>query len=387
MRLVVFSHKFCSESTESASGYVTDGGFPFQIRALSQLFDATTLVVPCLPFWKQAGGIPLTGKNLSVAPLTNPIGSRLSRKLHLPLWFLRNGRIILESILRADAVHSPIPGDIGTIGAFLAFLFRKPLFVRYCANWHMPKTSSDLFRKWSINRIAGGRNVVLATGGDDHPPSQRNPNVKWIFSTSLTQGELKEYAKVREIPPQDRVRLIIVGRQEKVKRTDVVIKSLPLLLKEFPGITLDVVGEGSALNEFKSLVSASGLDGNVIFRGRVNHDQVIHLLQRSDVFCFPTTSEGFPKSVLEALACGLAVITTRVSVLPQLINRGCGILIDEATPENMARAVKQTLADPQRYRDMSTKAVETAARYSLEHWRDTIGAMLQEAWGPLKSDA
>jgi glycosyltransferase involved in cell wall biosynthesis len=89
--------------------------------------------------------------------------------------------------------------------------------------------------------------------------------------------------------------------------------------------------------------------------------------------------------VLEALACGLPVVTTRVSVLPLLIGQGCGVLLNEATPGATAAAIRTCLSDPLRYEAMSQQAVKTAQSYSLESWRDTIGDLLQAEWGALRS--
>lgn len=226
---------------------------------------------------------------------------------------------------------------------------------------------------------------MLATGGQSGPPSTRNPNVRWIFSTSLTRHDLKRYAMQRKAPLPDQGRLIIVCRQIEAKGTGVVIKSLPGILKVRPHVSLDIVGEGGALERFKQVAMQLGVSENVTFHGRVDHRVVMRLLQQADLFCYPTaSSEGFPKVVLEALASGLPVITTRVSVLPQLINNECGILLEEGTPASLARAVLQGLSDPDRYRRMSRQAQETARQYSLERWRDTIGARLQAAWGPLR---
>src|SRR5882724_10538724 len=121
MRLVVVSHKVCWVSHSSSSGFASDGGFPFQIKALSELFDATTLVVPCAKPVSQVGEIPLEGHKLSIAPLSVPMGRGLGRKLGLVFWLLRNFPVIFRELLRADAVHAPIPGDVGTIGMLLAF--------------------------------------------------------------------------------------------------------------------------------------------------------------------------------------------------------------------------------------------------------------------------
>jgi glycosyltransferase involved in cell wall biosynthesis len=385
VKLVVFSHKPCWRCAASPSGFATNGGFPFQMQAIAELFDQTTLVVPCYPIASQAGEIPLAGSRLRIAPLHPPMGTGARRKALFPLWLLRNSARLLREFFAADAVHAPIPGDVGTVGMVLALLFRKPLCVRHCGNWFIQETPAERFWKWFMERFGGGRNVMLATGGAPEPPSAQNPAVRWIFSTSLTERQLKTSAALRQAPEPGRARLIIVCRQEKRKGTGVVIESLPLLLKDLPNVTLDVVGGGSALASFRELAAQLGVKDRVRFHGPVGHEQVIQILREADLFCYPTTaSEGFPKSVLEALACGLPVMTTRVSVLPTLLSNGCGALIDEPTPTAMAKAVREIATDPKRYLVMSSTALETARQFSMERWRDTIGEQLRSAWGTLR---
>ncbi len=332
--------------------------------------------------------MPLTGHRLAVAAVSEPGGTGVGRKLGLAIWLIVNSRVLIREILRADAVHVPIPGDIGTLGMLLAFLLRKPLFVRHCGNWFIQKTAAEQFWKWFMERFAGGKNVMLVTGGATEPPSPRNPNLHWIFSTSLTRHEL-ETCFTRRLPlSSERRRLIIVCRQDREKGAGIVIKSLPVILKYFPNITLDVVGDGGALDEFKALANELQVEQQITFHGKVNHAKVLGLLQQADLFCYPTkASEGFPKVVLEALACGLPVITTRVSVLPQLIRNGSGVLLEEATPEALSEAVINCLNGTNDYAMMSTAAVKTAQSYSLEGWREAIGERLNKAWGKLQTDA
>jgi len=387
MRLVVFSHKLCWPSESSPSRYATDGGFPMQMAALSELFESTTLVVPCDAAGNRAGEIPIEGRNIVISPLSNPSGIGLRRKLRIPFWLLRNSPTLIREVFRADAIHTPIPGDIGTIGMILAFLLRKPLFIRHCGNWFLPKTTAEFFWKWFMERFAGDRNVFLATGGAVEPPSQRNGAIRWIFSTSLKEEELLRCRRRTSQSPGDDLRLIIACRQEKEKGTGIVIESLPMIAEKFPKVTLDVVGDGAALGEWKRMAQSLGVSDRIIFHGKVDHENVIRLLQQAHLFCYPTTSsEGFPKVVLEALACGLPVVTTRVSVLPQLIGSGCGLLIDEVSAREVAQAVEDILLEDGRYVTMSAQAVETAGHYSLERWRDTIGELLRRAWGLVHSN-
>jgi hypothetical protein len=134
MKLVIVSHKQCWVDSASPTGYGTVGGFPIQMKTISELFDESTLVVPVSNTNRSSGAIPLTGHQLSVRPLDMPTGTRLWRKIALLPWLPQNLPIIWRAVREADAVHTPIPGDIGTIGAFLAFVLQKPLFARYCQN-------------------------------------------------------------------------------------------------------------------------------------------------------------------------------------------------------------------------------------------------------------
>ena len=80
MRLTIFSHKPCWVSPGSPTRFATDGGFPFQMQALSELFDETKLLVPVKVPYSVKGEIPLAGRNLTVVPLTSRSGSGLASK-------------------------------------------------------------------------------------------------------------------------------------------------------------------------------------------------------------------------------------------------------------------------------------------------------------------
>jgi len=381
-RLAVFSHKPCWRSGTSPTGFATDGGFPFQMGALAEVFGETRLLVPVAASGKTGGETPLAGPGLRVVPLAPPRGRGIWRKLSMVFWVVRNLPVLIGETIRADAVHAPVPGDVGTIGMLLGFAFGKPLLVRHCGNWVNERTVAERFWKWFMERFAGGRNVMLATGGGPDPPSARNPNVSWIFSTSLRDEYLHgNRGRCERTEPSPR--LIIVCRQERAKGAGVVIEALQILAAEIPGIHLDVVGGGSALKDLIALADRAGVAGRVTFHGPVGHRRVLELLRQAGLFCFPTTSsEGFPKAVLEAMACGLPVVTTPVSVLPQLLAGGGGALVDKASPDAVADAIRYCLADTERYREMSRQALQTAAGYSLERWRDTIAALVTKSWKP-----
>lgn len=381
MQLLVISHKPCWSSSGSPSGYSTDGGFPAQIEAVSNLFSRTRVAVPVVVHPPGKGESPVKGVGLSVVPLTEPSGLAWRRKLGMPAWLARNVRTLWFEARKADAIYALIPGDIGLIGLMIGLLQGKPIFARYCGDWRDMKTPYQSFTRWLMERSAGGRNVMLATGGDSAPPSPRFPNVRWIFSTSLWRSDLERCASAasRNNSP---LRLINSCRQEPYKRTELVIQSMPLLLRRFPEVTFDIVGDGKSIPALREMADNLGLLARVRFHGHVSQSAVIPLLQKATVFCYPTATEGFPKAVLEALACGLPVVTTPVSVLPLLVQDGvAGVVLQDPSPASIAAAIERCAGDPEVYERMSAAASGIAVRYSLEEWNAEVGRLLAAAWG------
>ncbi|MFM8395385.1 MAG: glycosyltransferase [Acidobacteriota bacterium] len=377
-RLVVVSHKPCWRDEASPSGYATSGGFPFQMRALAGLFETTEVLVPIIDR-PAGGGIPLTAPGLRIVPLRPPPGVGLWRKLAFPFWLLPHLWRLAARISRAELVHTPIPGDIGTIGLLLALLFRRPLFVRYCGNWAVQRTIAERFWRWLMESRAGGRNVMMATGGGSARPSPRNPHLTWIFSTSLSAAEIAACRMIRPAPSTN-PRLITVARLEKSKGIDRLIRALQKLRRSFPGISLDVVGDGAQFAALRELAVRAGVGNQVRFHGQLDHLGVRQLLREADLFSLLSASEGFPKAVHEALAAGLPVVATSVSVLPQLVGNEAGRLVDlKATDDEIAAAIEFCLADQDRYAVLAATATARAADYSLERWQETIRKRLAES--------
>jgi len=386
MTLTVIWHKIFWPSSRSPTGFAGHGGLVRQIEALSQLFDAIRIVGPCSESGDRQGERAFAGHNVAVAPLTALPRSPWLTWLVLPLWLVRNGYALTREILRADAVSPSLPSPVGVLGLLLAVALRKPLLMRPMNNWAEPRLLWRLERAL-LERIAGGRNVVFATGHSADPPSKRNPAIRWMFSTTVSESELAHQEIPRSLVP-GRARLIIVGRQLETDGTRVVLMAMHRLAQEFPHMTLDVVGHGPGLSNIKQMTVELGLAARVTLHGAATHERVLELLRLADLFCLPTAeTDSVRQAVLEALACGLPVVTAPVSSLPMLTGHDCGIMLEGRTPEALAGAVRICLTDPERYSLMSMNAVRTAKAYTLERWRDTIRAALEQAWGPLQSEA
>jgi len=89
----------------------------------------------------------------------------------------------------------------------------------------------------------------------------------------------------------------------------------------------------------------------VIFTGFVNDDEVVHLLNVAQALVLPSMAEGFGLPAVEGAACGVPIIATRNSPLPDLLKDG-GIFIDPNAPAELTNALSIMLSDPARRNEM-----------------------------------
>lgn len=161
-----------------------------------------------------------------------------------------------------------------------------------------------------------------------------------------------------------------VGSLIPLKGWDTVIEAVPIILEQVPNIIWLIIGEGRNFPEFRgdyyrALCKELHLEHVIKFAGRVGN--VENYLRSTDLFVHNSQSEGLPLVILEAMAAGLPVISTRVGGIPELISHGQnGILIDPDSPQELSTTVVRLLKDPEQLQLLGSKALETAREYSVE---------------------
>ena len=383
MKLLVFSHKICWKSTDSPTGWATDGGFAMHMDAIASKFEEVKIIT-AVEARRPSGEVFFRAKNTSFEPLKEWVdpSNALRVKLVAPFWLLRYSFTFIRLILRYDAIHIPLPSHIGLFGFVISLLLGKKIFVRHCGNWLAPATFTEKLIKWLMIKTGGGKRVYFATGGASTPPSIENNTIDWIFSSSMWENELQHKPETRNLEADRPIKLIHVARQEIEKGAIVVIEALPDLLEKYPQLHLTVVGVGLALPLLQKRVNELKLDAHVHFTGKLNHDGVLISLSKSDIFCYPTTaSEGFPKVVLEAMSLGLPIVTNPISILASLIpDTGSGLLMEESTSACFCSKLELILSDAKLYKTLSTNGMKHAPKYTLEGWANTIYSALNKSW-------
>jgi len=124
------------------------------------------------------------------------------------------------------------------------------------------------------------------------------------------------------------------------------------VVKRLPQARLLLVGEGPERAKVEQLASENGLERNVQFLGL--RTDIPQLLAAADLFLLTSISEGIPVTLIEAMAAGLPIVSTRVGGVPEIVIEGeTGVLAEAGDDAGLAEQVVQMASQPQQRTRMS----------------------------------
>ncbi len=218
----------------------------------------------------------------------------------------------------------------------------------------------------------------LAEYNFDLPGTQLIPNGVDIshFTPAPADPTLDERAEV----------VICVSGMRYEKGIDVLLHAWRLVHQQAPQARLIIVGRGSLQAQLEQMAEVLGIAESVEFTG-VQSD-VRGQLYRGSIAVLPSRWEGMPNAVLEAMACGMPCVATRVSGSEDIIQHGVnGLLVESEDYEGMAQALLTLLRDPLLVQKYGRAARETIERhYSLEQVMDRYVDLYQSITNHLYQD-
>ncbi|MDP4020671.1 MAG: glycosyltransferase family 4 protein [Candidatus Adlerbacteria bacterium] len=148
--------------------------------------------------------------------------------------------------------------------------------------------------------------------------------------------------------------LVNTARLEYQKANDMVIRALAMLPAH---IKFLLVGEGSEEQMLKDLAKELELQDRVLFVGYVDRSEVTFYRKAADIFVGPSRSEGLGNAFLSAMASRLPVIATAEGGLADfMVDRQTGWVVKKDNPEEIARAVEDILAQPEKVKEITERA-------------------------------
>jgi glycosyltransferase involved in cell wall biosynthesis len=140
--------------------------------------------------------------------------------------------------------------------------------------------------------------------------------------------------------------VVVVAGLNNQKGHEYLFRSVPIILRKIPETRFVLVGDGHLREYLEELASSLGITNAITFLGF--RSDVADIVRASDLFVLPSIFEGLPLSLIEAMACGKAVVATNVDGTADVVVDGVtGYLVPPRDPEQLAQKIIELLENPE----------------------------------------
>ncbi|MBV5329438.1 MAG: glycosyltransferase family 4 protein [Chlorobium sp.] len=170
--------------------------------------------------------------------------------------------------------------------------------------------------------------------------------------------------------------LLTLGRLDSLERAkgfDEVMDVLPQLANEFPNILYLIAGAGRDKNRLEQKVKSLGIEDLVVFTGFVAEAEKTDHYRVADVYVMPSRGEGFGIVLLEAMACGVPTIASKVDGSREALRDGLlGILVDPDNPTELIAGIREALRMPRQIPDGLEHFSDKSFQLRVHQFLDTL---------------
>ncbi len=197
--------------------------------------------------------------------------------------------------------------------------------------------------------------------------------------------EVQEVIKKYRMEGEEK-KILFVGRLEKEKNINVLIKALKLINKKMAA-KLFLCGFGSEENRLKELARRSGLEGKVLFLGRVPDEDLRKIYNGVNLFATASTVELQSLVVMEAMASGLPVVSSESMALPELVVDGVnGFAFPPGDSQIAADRIMKILSNPELAKQMGQRSLEFIQNHDFEKTLDAYERLYSQQAGDKKKN-
>ena len=237
-------------------------------------------------------------------------------------WFKKIRGILQKENPDIINIHTPVPG-ISDITAMLAK--NKPVIVTYHAgSMRKNKFMFDILvwfyeygpMQWLLKRA----NQIICSSDFVRFNFLKKYVHKSTTITPAVDTDLFKPAPEKKTKYPSILFVAGLAKAEQHKGLQILIEAVASLQKNIPDLHLIVVGDGDMKSKYEERVRKLGLGETVTFTGRLAGEKLAEQYQQAHVFALPTSNDSFSMAILEAMASGLPVVSTKVGGIPDLVS-------------------------------------------------------------------
>lgn len=281
-----------------------------------------------------------------------------------------------RAAVRADVMHLMANSGwawhlFSAPAVWIAWLRRVPVLVNYRGG----EAASFLQRSAALVRLTMGRSALLAVpSGFLQEVFARHGMAATVLPNVVDVHRYRPRAERRALGAH----VVVTRNLEPLYDIATAIRAFALLAAARPEARLTIAGTGPQEAELKDLAARLGVAERVRFAGRLDRDEVAALLSQADLGLNPSLVDNMPNSVLEALAAGVPVVSTRVGGVPFVVeHERTALLVPPRDATAMAAAMQRLLDDASLWMRLADNGLAAAQRYTWAAVAPTLAGLYQ----------
>ena len=319
----------------------TRGIFNFQqFSLLAEKMDVFLLVPVAFPDWYKHRNEVKKNDRIKIVPYfyLPKFGRRFYGKLMA--WSLK--------LLAGQWIKDIAPNKILASWAYPDGVAALDLAKKVNADFYLKVHGSDVNmhasfppRAKQIVRMANQAKGILSVSKD-----LANKMVNLGVNGSLIKA-IYNGVDLEKFKPLDKVKknneIIFVGNLKREKGVLELLDGFAKIADKHLEIMLNYIGSGPMLTILKNKVASLNLNGRVNFLGILPHEELPGIIAKAKILALPSYNEGVPNVILEAMACGTAVVATSVGGIPEVVTSDTAILSEEISADGVAKALDSAI--------------------------------------------
>lgn len=318
---------------------------------------------------------------------------------HIAYFFL----LLIKSV-RSNIIFAQDPVSVGLPSMWAAKLLRKKFVLKVVGDYAWEQGTARfnvtesldsfskirkgyhpfvLFLKYVQKRVAEEASVVIV-------PSNylksivanwgiRKKKIVVIYNAFEVPRDIAEKEVLRSLMRLEGKVIVSVGRLVPWKGFETLVNIMPQILKTIPDAKLLIVGSGILEKELRTLVEKTKLEEHVVLTGRLDHETLLRYMKASDLFVLNTYYEGFSHLLLECMALGVPILTTKVGGNTELIeHRKNGFLVRYNDKAELRKYITAALSDKGLAASVVKNARTKVKQFDTETMINTLLEVLQK---------
>lgn len=288
------------------------------------------------------------------------------------LWTLYLGEAMIAGawMRRNDLTHLHV--HFGGPVASVALLTSKAWRVPYSITVHGPEELLNVDRFRLREKFRAAKFIVCIS---EFCRSQvaaqmdyRSAGKCIVNRLGVSESALAPYRQQpRDAPPRP-LQVVCTGRLVQEKGQHVLLEACARLLRQGVELQLTLIGGGPQRARLEEFARSRNIADRVRFLGVQSHEETLRVVSQADLFVLPSSAEGVPVAIMEAMALNVPVISTYIAGIPELVENGVsGWLVPAGSVDALEAAMTLAAGNPSLRATMAAAARKTIdAKYSLD---------------------